>query len=140
MNTAKDLKDLIIFPAYNIGHSELLYFLKSLSDNSLLNKLLLICSRDFFTAYQTQVQYCIIDEFDSSPALVNKIESWNQKHRCTFKGIISIDEEMQFQLSKSIAKHLDSSSLTISPASWPPINICKKPPSRKKACPTAILH
>jgi hypothetical protein len=97
--------ELIIFPAFNLGNSELCYFLKSLSDDGLLDKLLLICSRDFFTEFQSPVQHCIIDEFTSFPTLVKKIEAWGKEYGFRFKGVLSIDEELQFKLSKSIARH-----------------------------------
>ncbi len=98
-------KDIILFPAYNIGTSELFFFLKSIENRGLLDKLLLICDVNFSSGCRIELKHCIIDDFKSYTALLKKIESWKKKHRVAFKGILAIDEEMQFKLSRNLARH-----------------------------------
>lgn len=98
-------KDIILFPAYNIGRSELFFFLKTIENKGLLDKLLLICGRDFFSECRIQLKHYIVDDFKSYSALLKKIESWEKQHRVVFKGILAIDEEMQFKLSRKLAIH-----------------------------------
>jgi len=97
--------DIILFPAYNIGNSELCFFLKTIESKGLLDRLLLICDEDFVTECRTQLKHYIVDDFKSYNVLLNKIESWKKKHRVAFKGILAVDEEMQFQLSRTLARH-----------------------------------
>ncbi|MCX6582601.1 MAG: hypothetical protein NT166_20705 [Candidatus Aminicenantes bacterium] len=104
INHRNNTKSLVIFPAYEVGYSELLHFLKSMEKNNLLNRLLLICPADFFNVHQVQVPFYIIDDFKAHPALVRKIEAWAKSNRRTFTGIIGVDEEEQFKLSKRIAR------------------------------------
>jgi len=98
-------QEVILFPAFNIGNSELYYFLKSIENSGLLDKVLLICNRDFLSEYDISLKHQIVDEFDSFPALIRKIESLKKKHRFGFKGVLGIDEELQFQLSRKLAHH-----------------------------------
>jgi len=97
--------DLIIFPAYNIGYSELFYFLKSLPHMNLMDRILLICTDQLFNMLTIPVPHCITDEFDQLPRLLEKIETMGKQNQLSYKAVLGIDEEMQFQLSKSIAHH-----------------------------------
>ncbi|MDQ1351583.1 MAG: hypothetical protein QG657_1888 [Acidobacteriota bacterium] len=99
-----DINSLVIFPAFEVGYSELLHFLKSMEKNNLLNRFLLICPADFLNVHQFQVPYHIDDDFKSHAGLVRKIEAWAKLNRRTFIGIIGVDEEEQFNLSKRIAR------------------------------------
>jgi hypothetical protein len=99
--------EVILFPAFNIGNSELYYFLKSIENSGLLDKVLLVCTKDFLSEYDIMLKHQIIDEFDSFPALIRKIESLKKEHLFRFKGVLGIDEELQFQLSKKLARHFE---------------------------------
>ncbi|HLP44356.1 MAG TPA: hypothetical protein VK469_00310, partial [Candidatus Kapabacteria bacterium] len=96
---------LVIFPAFEVGYSELLHFIKSMENSGLLNRLLLICPPDFFTMHRVQIPYHITDDFKSHDALVRKIGAWLKMNGFTLSGIIGVDEEEQFNLSKRIAQH-----------------------------------
>ncbi len=100
-----DTNGLVIFPAYEVGYSELLHFLKSMGNSGLLNRLLLICPAEFLTVHGVKVPYHIDDDFKSHTALVRKIESWALMNHFSFTGIIGVDEEEQFKLSKQIARY-----------------------------------
>ncbi|MCU0284896.1 MAG: hypothetical protein MUF15_00730 [Acidobacteria bacterium] len=106
-NSNNDTNNLIIFPAFEVGYSELLHFLKSMENSSLLNKLLLICPADFFNAHPIQVPYHIPDDFKSHTNLVQNIATWLKSNGFNLSGIISVDEEEQFNLSKRIAQHFN---------------------------------
>ncbi|MBN1885828.1 MAG: hypothetical protein JW876_09950 [Candidatus Krumholzibacteriota bacterium] len=95
---------LLLFPAYNIGDSELLHFIKSLERADLADRVLLVCPADFATAHAIDPARTIVDEFDDVPALVEKVAAWKNEHRCVFTGIVGIDEEVQFRLSRKLAR------------------------------------
>lgn len=96
-------KELVIFPAYNMGNSELFHFIRSLADKELLERVLLICPLDFFAVFPVHVPYYIADDFDSLPRLIKKIEEWQKRYKFTFKRVLGIDEELHFQMSKTIS-------------------------------------
>ncbi len=98
-------KELVIFPAYNMGHSELFHFIKSLADKELLERVLIICSMDFFASFPIHVPYYIADDFDALPRLVKKIEEWQKRYHFIFKSVLAIDEELHFQMSKTISEY-----------------------------------
>jgi hypothetical protein len=99
------VKRLIIFPAYEVGHSEFISFLNSMEDTALIDRILFICSPDLYAAFHSRLIHCIVDNFKSIPSLIIKIESWAHKNHASFKAIMGIDEEEQFSLSKHIARH-----------------------------------
>lgn len=105
IDNRNDINSLVIFPAYEVGYSELLHFLKSMEKNNLLNRLLLICPAEFLTIHQVRVPYHIADDFKSHAVLVRKIDAWAKTNGFCFRGIIGVDEEEQFNLSKRIARH-----------------------------------
>lgn len=107
-NQNDNMNSLVIFPAFEVGYSELLHFLKSMDNKNLLSRLVLICPADFLSVlnvHRVKVPYYITDDFRSHATLVKKIQSWVKLNGFSFSGIISVDEEEQFKLSKRIARH-----------------------------------
>jgi hypothetical protein len=98
-------RGVVIFPAYLIGHSELLYFLKSMENQGLLDRVLPICSADFINSTDLHPPYYIIDNFKSFAAIIEKLDMWSKLHGLPFRGVMGIDEEEQFRISRGIAKH-----------------------------------
>lgn len=96
---------MVIFPAFQIGHSELLYFLKSMEKQGLLSRVLPICPPGFINTVDFHLPYYIVDNFNSFAMLIEKLDMWFSKHRLPFAGIMGIDEEVQFRISRGIANH-----------------------------------
>jgi len=106
MNDQNNLKKhLLIFPAYETGASELVSFFKSLENMDLCHRLFIICPPEIFPLVPHQTQYCITDDFLSIPALITKITQWANQNHATFSGIMGVDEEEQFNISRQIASH-----------------------------------
>lgn len=99
------LNQLVIFVAFQVGGRELLYFLKTMRDYNLIDRLLVIGSPELLAEVRTSVRHSIADNFKSLPGLIGRIDSWGRKYRRTFSGVIGIDEEEQFKLSRKIAGH-----------------------------------
>jgi len=96
---------LVIFVAFQVGGKEFLYFLKTMADYNLIDRLLVIGSPGLLASVRTSVRYSIADNFKSLPGLIGRLDSWSRKYRCTFSGVIGIDEEEQYKLSRKIAGH-----------------------------------
>ena len=96
---------IVIFPAFLIGHSELLYFMKSMEKQGLLDRVLPICSAEFINSADLHLPYYIIDNFKSFAATIERIDMWSRLHKLPFTGVMGIDEEEQFRISKGIAKY-----------------------------------
>lgn len=92
-------KDFIIFPASHIGYIETLYSMKSNEEG-----VLAIYEPGFVKYHHPPGDY-LVDDFSSEDLLIKKIERWKQDNDANFIGIISIDDEAQFELTKKIAKH-----------------------------------
>ncbi|HLC96932.1 MAG TPA: ATP-grasp domain-containing protein [Candidatus Nanoarchaeia archaeon] len=91
---------MILFPAVYIGYEELFYSLKSMD----LADMLIIAEQEFIESYPLEGNF-IADEFDNSKMLIEKISSWQKKHKARFSRIIAIDDEDQFELSRQLAAH-----------------------------------
>ncbi|MGE5343649.1 MAG: ATP-grasp domain-containing protein [Candidatus Omnitrophota bacterium] len=104
-------KNVIIFPAYGVGYSELNAFIHSMDQSGLLHRILFIFPPDMADIFQSRVIHRITDAFETLPELIAKLESWitNALPGTAISGIIGIDEEEQFTLSREIARrfHLD---------------------------------
>lgn len=96
---------IIIFPAFQIGFSELLHFIRSMQNFDLHNNILLICTPEHAAMLQPSPIYMITDHFKSPSALIRKLVTWRKRFNHTFTGLIAIDEEEQFRLSFKIALH-----------------------------------
>lgn len=96
---------LLVFPVYQLGYSEFRYFLKSMADAGLMEKIVLILNHETSLQAPVAVPFAIIDEFGSTAVLVGKLEAWSRANGKTFTSIIGIDEEEQFQISQTIARH-----------------------------------
>ncbi len=90
---------MILFPASYIPNEELSY--------SLIGKhkdVLLVCTRDFREDYNYDGHY-IVDDFSSTKLLISKIEEYIYKNDIKLQGIVGIDDEEQFLLTKALAEH-----------------------------------
>ncbi|MBN1295135.1 hypothetical protein JXA80_00045 [bacterium] len=94
----------LIFPAFGIGSSELLHFMKSLTDRHLEEKILLVCSSDLQSLAEEWFPYVLVDNFRSVDDLIGRLDGWKQERGIDYSGILGIDEEEQFGLSRAIAK------------------------------------
>ncbi|MFH1642106.1 MAG: ATP-grasp domain-containing protein [Nanoarchaeota archaeon] len=92
------MKSMLLFPARYIGYEELYYSLKSMN----LNKILVICEKEFMQDYNLKGNF-IDDDFKSEKRLIEKIGLWVEKNNVKLIGIIGIDDEEQFKLSKKLS-------------------------------------
>ena len=89
---------LIIFPALFIPNEELEYSLRSVDKGSVL----LICKRDFIEDYRYKGHF-VEDDFNDIGSLIRKIEGWFAEKGKKPSGIIGIDDEDQFMVTRRIA-------------------------------------
>jgi len=87
---------MIIFPAVYIGYEELYYSLLSMD----LNNVLVICEKAFLEEYSIKGNF-IVDDFANIDKLILKISDFEKE----YDGIIGIDDEEQFMITKKIADY-----------------------------------
>jgi predicted ATP-grasp superfamily ATP-dependent carboligase len=93
------LKKAIIFPAPFIGSVELKFSVLSIAE-----PLLPVYRQDYVRRFKPKGSY-IVDEFKSAASLLRKIEGWGKENNVTFSGVIGLDDEFQFRLTKKISEH-----------------------------------
>ncbi len=92
---------MIILPAYAIGASELRCCLRTLSDRSLLDRVLLVADPDSLDADSPPA--AIADDMSDPARVIDRVAAWGQDHNTAFDAVVGIDEELHFSLSRGIA-------------------------------------
>lgn len=98
---------VVIFPAYEIGKSQLINFLRGVHDYGLLHKIALITPKETAAVFPVQPRWFIADNSESVPRLIDKLEALKNAHDLHFESVLAVDEEMQFQMSAQIARHFN---------------------------------
>jgi hypothetical protein len=96
---------MVVFPAYEIGTSQLINLVRGLHDHGVLHKVLLIAPASTLKILPAQPPWFIADNSESPSAIIEKIEQLCMVHRLSLQSVMAVDEEMQFQLSARIAHH-----------------------------------
>ncbi|HPQ38897.1 MAG TPA: hypothetical protein PLV45_00860 [bacterium] len=95
---------LVLFPAYGIDSGDLEHFARSLADRRLEDRILVICEPEAFSRISVVFPHVISDAFTDPPVLVNRVDRWRTAHRAEFTGVLGIDEELQFGVSRRLAR------------------------------------
>lgn len=100
---------MIIFPADKayIGSVDLYYSLLSIEKCNLLDRILVICNKEFFRKWDQPFGNFIVDDFTSVNKLYKKIKTWQVLNNKKIENIISIDDESQFETSHSISSYFN---------------------------------
>ncbi|NTV23057.1 MAG: ATP-grasp domain-containing protein [Nanoarchaeota archaeon] len=96
------MKGFLIFPALHIGNKELLFCLKSLEEIN--DRILVVMKPTFFEKMKPSCKHYILDDFEEMELLLEKLDSKLKSINATPTGILSIDDDAQFDISEKISK------------------------------------
>ena len=99
---------LVVFVAHGVGYSEVHWLLRSLDDRGLLDRLLLVISGHYFSVHPSPCPPWIDDDGASEDRTVARIEDWVGVNRQRIGGVVGVDEERQFGLSRRIAERFSA--------------------------------
>jgi hypothetical protein len=98
----KQKKAMTLFPAIYIGTTELVMGIRSIPQDEIV----VVYRPEFVQKFSPKGNF-IVDDFSSWDNLLKKIKDWQEENDATFCGILAIDDEIQFRLSKHLADNLD---------------------------------
>lgn len=108
MSCVRITDPFVVFVAHGVGYSEVHCLLRSLDDRGLLGRLLLVIPAHFFTVHPSPCPAWIDDDGASEDRTLARIEAWVGAHRQRIGGVVGVDEERQFGLSRRIAERFSA--------------------------------
>lgn len=83
---------------------ELLSSLNSMNSTGLLDQMLIVFEPEFYQKFSPPGKNYVLANFSNHQSIIEIIKNWSAQEKINFSGVLSVDDDEQFQLSKAIAK------------------------------------
>ncbi len=89
----------VVFLAHCLGSQELLHSLAGMPDS------VVPVVEPRFLERTGYAGPCLVDDYQNLPRLIQKLDDWSKTTGRPITGVLGIDDEFQFTLSRSVARH-----------------------------------